>query len=45
MGFFSDIKERFKKNNYDETTYLENFNEDIWNNLTIKQKKTLYKFI
>jgi len=39
MGFFSDIKERFKKNNYDETTYLENFNEDIWKNLNIKQKK------
>lgn len=39
MGFFSDIRENFKKNNYDKDNYLNNFNGDAWKDLNIKQKK------
>lgn len=37
MWLFSDIAERFKKNKYDKNK--ENFNENIWKDLNIKQKK------
>lgn len=37
MWLFSDIAERFKKNKYDKNK--ENFNENKWKDLNIKQKK------